>query len=106
MRIWTIVALIIAGFAAFLAFLVWAVLGTQGMGSWTGGSKALLAAIIGGAVFTGGLTGILMWLAFYSDRKGYDEPFRLDEIRPKLGADAESTADDGHPAARDRDDIS
>jgi cation transporter-like permease len=73
---WTLIALVGVGLLAVVVFGVWAVIATQSMGSWTGGSLAILWSIIAAAVFTGGLTGALMWLAFYSSRKGYDEPFR------------------------------
>ncbi|HEY1447255.1 MAG TPA: hypothetical protein VGF33_01840 [Caulobacteraceae bacterium] len=76
---WFVIALLVVGLLAVVVFGVWVVVATQSMGSWTGGSSAILAAIIAAAVFTGGLTGVLMWLAFYSSRKGYDEPFRLGE---------------------------
>jgi hypothetical protein len=45
-----------------------------GLGSWTGGSASLTAIIVLGVLGVGGLTGVLMWLAFYSDNKGYDDP--------------------------------
>lgn len=79
MRRWAVIALIAPGLATVLAFGAWAVFATRAMGPWTGGSTLLLETIIGAAVFTGGLTGVLMWLAFYSSRKGYDEPFRPDD---------------------------
>lgn len=76
MNRWTLIALVGVGLLAVVVFGVWAVIATQSMGSWTGGSLVILWSIIAAAVFTGGLTGALMWLAFYSSRKGYDEPFR------------------------------
>jgi hypothetical protein len=45
---------------------------------WTGGSPVLTGMIVLGAVGAGGLTAVLMGLAFYSDRKGYDDPPRVD----------------------------
>lgn len=87
MRRWALIALVAAGLAVFLGFAAWAIFATRAMGSWTGGSKVLLETIIGAAVFTGGLTGVLMWLAFYSSRKGYDEPFRPDESPAEPPAD-------------------
>jgi hypothetical protein len=58
---------------AVVAFLVWGLWATRGAGSWTGGSWVLAAIIVGGVLFTGALAGGLMWLAFYSARKGYDD---------------------------------
>ena len=46
--------------------------------SWTGGSRVLSLMILLGAAGTGALTAILMGLAFYSERKGYDEPPHVD----------------------------
>ena len=74
-----VIALVVVGIVAFISFAAWTVIATKAMGSWTGGSSVLLGMIIAGALFTGGLTGVLMWLAFYSSRKGYDEPFQLGE---------------------------
>jgi hypothetical protein len=53
--------------------LIWVLHATSGEESWTGGSAAIMAMIIGGIFATGALTGALMWLAFYSSRKGYDQ---------------------------------
>jgi cation transporter-like permease len=70
--------ILVIGVIAILGVMGWAIWASREMGSWTGGSTAILIMMVGGAVFTGGLTGVLMWLAFYSERKGYDEPFRFD----------------------------
>jgi hypothetical protein len=40
--------------------------------------------IVAGVLGTGLLTGVLMWLAFYSSRKGYDESPKFE---PKRGGD-------------------
>jgi hypothetical protein len=52
---------------------------TMGGFAWTGGSRAIAVALVAGAVGVGALTGVLMWLAFYSARKGYDDPPTFDE---------------------------
>jgi hypothetical protein len=49
--------------------------------SWTGGSSAIVLMIGLGAIGVGGLTAVLLGLAFYSDKKGYDEPPRI-EVHP------------------------
>lgn len=69
--------LTILGVGALIAFFGWALYAMRDFGSWTGGSTAIAVMIVAGAVCTGALTGVLMWLAFYSERKGYDEPPRL-----------------------------
>jgi hypothetical protein len=60
------------------------------LGSWTGGSASLAAIIVLGVLGVGGLTGVLMWLAFYSDNKGYDDPpvFELPHHEDTDDADA------------------
>jgi hypothetical protein len=64
---------------AFAAFVVWAFLAT----SHTGGGWASLLPIwpyvLGGVIATGALTGVLMWLAFYSANHGYDDNAGADE---------------------------
>ena len=59
--------------AAFLAFAVWAFFRMWGL---AGGAHISVHGYIAmglAAVFTLLLGGGLMWLAFYSSRKGYDE---------------------------------
>jgi cation transporter-like permease len=73
-----IVALTAIGLLAVFGFFAWAFYSTRGT-AWTGGSKAIAVTLVVGAVAVGGLTGVLMWLAFYSSRKGYDEPPTFDE---------------------------
>jgi hypothetical protein len=69
--------LTILGVGALIAFFGWALYAMRDFGSWTGGSTAIAIAIVIGAVGTGALTGVLMWLAFYSARKGYDDSQRF-----------------------------
>ncbi|THD59496.1 hypothetical protein [Phenylobacterium sp.] len=59
--------------AGILAFAGWAFFATAKMGT---GWKSLLPIwpfVVGGVVATGGLAGLLMWLAFYSANHGYDD---------------------------------
>ena len=56
-----------------LGFFGWAFYATRSFGSWTGGSTAIAWMIALGLIFTGGLGAALMWLTFYSSRKGYDD---------------------------------
>jgi hypothetical protein len=72
------IALIVLGLGVVLAAMGWALYASRSLGSWTGGSPVILIMMVAGTLLTGALTGGLMWLAFYSERKGYDEPFRLD----------------------------
>ena len=51
--------------------------------SWLGGGwewlTAILPYVIVGLIAVGGLTGVLMWLAFYSARHGYDDPYDVNK---------------------------
>ena len=73
-----VVILTAVGLLAVFGFFGWVFYTTGGF-AWTGGSKAIVVALIAGAIGVGALTGVLMWLAFYSDRKGYDDPPTFDE---------------------------
>lgn len=67
------------GLTGFAAFVVWAFMSTSSTG---GGWQSLLPIwpyVLGGVIATGALTGGLMWLAFYSSRKGYDDRAGHDE---------------------------
>lgn len=66
-------ALLTAAVAGILGYLAWALWSLRGAGSWTGGSWVLGAIIVGGVLVTGALAGGLMWLAFYSSRRGHDD---------------------------------
>jgi hypothetical protein len=39
----------------------------------------VLPWMVGGAVVVAGLTAALMWLAFFSSRRGYDEPYDVNK---------------------------
>jgi cation transporter-like permease len=66
------------GLLIVFGFFGWVFYTTGGF-AWTGGSKAIAIALVAGAVGVGALTGVLMWLAFYSSRKGYDDPPTFDD---------------------------
>jgi hypothetical protein len=68
-----IVAIGLLAVALIGGFFAWGLYVMRDSGSWTGGSWVLTALIAGGVVATGALGGGLMWLAFYSARKGYDD---------------------------------
>ena len=63
-----------------LAFWSFTISARLGGGSWDW-LKPILPFVIAGLVAVGGLTGGLMWLAFYSARRGYDEPYDVDKPR-------------------------
>jgi hypothetical protein len=66
------VALILAPVVALLGFVVWAFFAVWGLSAAklsVHGWIAMGLAFVG----VGALSGVLMWLAFYSARKGYDD---------------------------------
>ena len=66
--------LTVVGLCVVAGFMAWVVSRSGALaGSWTGGSPHILAAMALGAVGVGALTGGLMWLAFFSARRGYDD---------------------------------
>ena len=69
--VWMLTA---AGLALVAAFMAWVVSRSGALGgSWTGGSPHILAAMVIGVVGAGGLAAALIWLAFFSARRGYDD---------------------------------
>ena len=68
-----------AGLALFGAFIGWAFYASSSLGGGWESLRPILPMVIFGLVLVGGLTGALMWLAFYSSRHGYDEPFEWDD---------------------------
>jgi hypothetical protein len=61
------------GFAGFAAFAVWAFLESSHLqGGWES-LEPIWPYVAGGLVGVGLLTGVLMWLAFYSANHGYDD---------------------------------
>jgi cation transporter-like permease len=77
--------LVVVCFGVILGLMAWAFFATRDLGPWTGGSSAILIMILAGAVLTGALTGGLMALAFYSDRRGYDEPVQFSGLDDAQG---------------------
>lgn len=75
---WIVTAVLLV---VMLGLMGWALYAAEALtGGWEG-LRPILPYVVVGLVFVGGLTGVLMWLAFYSSRHGYDEPFDLDEER-------------------------
>jgi hypothetical protein len=64
---------LIGALALVLALAVWGVVASWRLGGDTPMSVHGWIAMTLGAVFTAALTGGLMWLAFYSSRRGYDD---------------------------------
>ena len=74
--------LLIAAFVAlalFGAVIGWAFYASSQLSGGWESLRPILPMVIFGLVLVGGLTGALMWLAFYSSKAGYDEPFDFDD---------------------------
>jgi len=63
--------------AGVAAFFVWAFQQGEGVGGGWESLGPIWLYVAGGLVVVAALTGGLMWLAFYSSRRGYDEPFDI-----------------------------
>jgi hypothetical protein len=75
---WWNVTLVAAAIAAVLGWMGWSLYASGGLGDVGSGGSALVLVIVGGVAGTGLLAGALMWLAFYSSRRGWDEPARFE----------------------------
>jgi hypothetical protein len=73
------VVFLVIGLLAFLAYVVWAARASWGLASGSQMSANGWIALALAFVVTGVLGGGLMWLAFYSSRKGYDDNVGGDE---------------------------
>jgi hypothetical protein len=82
--------LAVAGVVVLAGGLGWALYATGAL-DFSTGSAAIVAVTAAGVLFVGGLTGVLMWLAFYSSSGGYDETPRFDVAAE--GADARAGTD-------------
>lgn len=69
----------VVGLSLFAGFIGWAFYAAEALGGGWEGLAPILPVVIGGLVVVGGLTGVLMWLAFYSSRHGFDEPFEWED---------------------------
>lgn len=81
---WSIAIFMGGGLAILFGFMGWAFYSTRAMGLGGPGSGAIVVMIVAGVLGVGCLTGVLMWLAFYSSRKGYDESPKF-ETKPDGG---------------------
>ena len=84
-RVRTVIG-VVAALAAITVLVVWSLTISARLGGngwdWL---MPILPFVIVGLLAVGGLTGVLMWLAFYSARRGYDEPY--DVNKPGGGRD-------------------
>ena len=69
-----VIWLTVAGLAVVLGFMAFVVRASSELGlPWSGRSPHILIAMGLGVVGSGALAAGLMWLAFFSARRGYDE---------------------------------
>ena len=66
---------------ALFAFMGWTLWSTGVVTELSSGSTAITITIVAGVLVTGLLTGVLMRLAFYSSKKGYDEDVQFRDPR-------------------------
>jgi cation transporter-like permease len=74
---WSTAIFLGGGLAVMFGFMGWSFYSTRSI-SFGPGAGAITVMIVAGVLGTGLLTGVLMWLAFYSSRKGYDESPKFD----------------------------
>ncbi len=66
------------GLAVMAALMGWALYASETLSGGWEELRPVAPIIVVGVLVVGGLTGGLIWLAFYSDRHGYDKPFDPD----------------------------
>jgi len=72
------IILIVLGLAAVFGWMTWQLIRMGGLTGLTGGSTTIGIMIAVGVIGTAVLTGVLMRLAFFSSRKGYDEVVKFE----------------------------
>ena len=71
--------LIVLGLGVVFGFMGWALWSIGGFRGVTGGSLTIALMVAAGALTTALLAGGLMWLAFWSSKKGYDETVEFED---------------------------
>jgi len=67
------------GLALFAAFAVWAFHEGESLGGGWGSLRSVWPYVIGGVLAVAALAGGLMWLAFFSADRGYDDRMDTDK---------------------------
>lgn len=73
-----VLGLTFAGLAAFAVFAGWAFYQGSRLGGGWRSLGPVWPYVVGGVLVVAALAGVLMWLAFYSARHGYDDRIDLD----------------------------
>jgi cation transporter-like permease len=71
----------IVGLAVLAGLGGWLYYVGSSMGIGWAGLAPVWLYVVAGAVLVGALAAVLMWLAFYSSRRGYDEPYDVNHPR-------------------------
>lgn len=82
------IALVVIGLAVVFGFMGKALWDIGGLRGLTGGHPQLGVALAIAVVGTGALAAVLMRLAFYSSRKGYDETVEFEQRGADGGGEA------------------
>lgn len=83
---WILVLVLLAVVFGFMGHALWQIGDLRAL---TGGSWVLALVMAAGVLLTGLVAGGLMWLAFWSSRKGYDEAVQYDLHPDRPAADGE-----------------
>jgi hypothetical protein len=75
-----LLGLTFVGLGGFAVFAGWAFFAMSKVGGGWRSLGPIWPYVLGGAVMVGVLAGVLMWLAFYSAKHGYDEPINRDDV--------------------------
>jgi hypothetical protein len=75
-----LLGLTFVGLGGFAVFAGWAFFAMSKVGGGWRSLGPIWPYVLGGAAMVGVLAGVLMWLAFYSAKHGYDEPINRDDV--------------------------
>jgi hypothetical protein len=75
-----LLGLTFVGLGGFAVFAGWAFFAMSKVGGGWRRLGPIWPYVLGGAAMVGVLAGVLMWLAFYSAKHGYDEPINRDDV--------------------------
>jgi hypothetical protein len=76
-RIPVYVSIGLIGLAAFLAYAVWAFHAASKVGSGWAGLNSAWPYLLAGVLTFACVLGAFVWLAFFSERRGYDDRVRM-----------------------------
>jgi hypothetical protein len=74
-----VLSLLFVALAAFAAYFAWAVAAGSKIGQGWTGLRPALPYLLAGVVTVEVVIGAFVWLAFYSERRGYDDRAGMDD---------------------------